>query len=75
MWCHHAMAVEATLDRNDGTSAAWTGWDQWSDRARQEIAVADRYLSSAARPDPGEWAHLAREAVDLHEQLRRHVAA
>jgi hypothetical protein len=44
VWCHHALPVEAVLDRNDGVSPPWTGWSQQTDRARREIKIADRLL-------------------------------
>jgi predicted nucleic acid-binding Zn-ribbon protein len=27
VWCHHALDIEAALDRNDGASPPWTGLD------------------------------------------------
>lgn len=61
VWCHHALPIEASLDRNDGVSTTGTGWSQHDDRARQEIAVADRVLEAkSADTDPTRWADLAR---------------
>jgi hypothetical protein len=34
VWCHHALDIEAALDRNNGRIPAWTGWSQQTDRAR-----------------------------------------
>ena len=45
VWCHHALPIEAALDRNDGVSSQ-KGWSPQTDRARQEIAVADRLLEA-----------------------------
>jgi hypothetical protein len=72
VWCHHALEVEAALDRNDGRPPAWSGWGQQTDWARHEIAVADRVLeASSDRADPTEWAELARQAAVVLAQLRR----
>jgi hypothetical protein len=38
VWCHHALPIEAGLDRNDSVTPFWTGWSRQTDRARQEIA-------------------------------------
>ena len=63
VWCHHALPIEAALDRNDGVSPPRTGWSQHDDRARQEIAVADRLLEAkSAVTNPTEWAELAQQA-------------
>ncbi len=68
VWCHHAQPIEAALDRNDGISPPWTGWSH-SDRARQEIAVADRLLEAkSGATNPTEWAELAQQAGTLWEQ-------
>lgn len=70
VWCHHALPVEAALDRNDGVSPPWTGWSQQTDRARREIKIADQLLQ--AEPDginPGTWAELAQQASIIREQV------
>jgi hypothetical protein len=33
VWCHHALPIEAALDRNDGVTPPRTGWSQHDDRA------------------------------------------
>ena len=47
-WCHHALPIEAALDRHDGLGPLPTGWSRHDDRARQEIAVADRVLEATS---------------------------
>jgi hypothetical protein len=74
VWCHHALGIEATLDRNDGVSPPWTGWSQQMQAAREEIAIADRLLDTSAAPGPTEWANLAREAATLREHVHRSAA-
>ena len=72
MWCHHALPIEAALDRNDGVSPPRTGWGQQTDRARQEIAVADRLLEAKSGAiHPTEWAELAQQAGTIREQALR----
>ena len=72
MWCHHALPIEAALDRNDGVSPPRTGWSRQNDRARQEIAVADRLLEAKSGAiNPTEWAELALQAGTLREQALR----
>ena len=73
VWCHHALEIEAVLDRNDGTSpGGWTGWSPQADRARHEIAVAAQVLqASCDGPEPAEWAELARQASIVLDQARR----
>ena len=72
VWCHHALPIEAALDRNDGLSPPLTGWSRHDDRARQEIAVADRLLEAkSGRTNPTEWAELAQHAGTLREQALR----
>jgi hypothetical protein len=72
LWCHHALEVEAAVDRNDGRTPAWSGWSQQTDRARHEIAVADRVLeASSDRANPTEWAELAQHAGAILDRVRR----
>ncbi|MDA8044806.1 MAG: AAA family ATPase [Actinomycetota bacterium] len=72
VWCHHALDIEAILDRNDGRSPAWTGWSPHTDRARRQIAVADRVLETrTAWPQPAEWAELAEQAGAILDQTQR----
>ena len=69
MWCHHALPIEAALDRNDGLSPPWTGWSPQTDRARHEIAVADRVLEASSDAlEPAEWAELAQQAGVVLDQ-------
>ena len=76
VWCHHALPIEAALDRNDGVSPPRTGWSRHDDRARQEIAVADRLLEAKSDAiNPTEWAELAQQAGTLREQALRDLRA
>jgi conjugative relaxase-like TrwC/TraI family protein len=71
VWCHHALPVEAALDRNHGVSPP-AGWGRQTDRARQEIAVADRLLKAKSGGlNPTEWAELAQQAATIREQALR----
>jgi hypothetical protein len=73
VWCHHALAVEAVLDRNDGVLLPSTQ-SQRNVRARQDVALADRCLDTATETfDPTEWAELAQQAASLRDQLHRNV--
>jgi hypothetical protein len=74
VWCHYALGIEATLDRNDGVSPPWTGWSQQIRAAREEIAVADQLLETSIAPEPAEWANLAHEAAALREDACRSAA-
>jgi conjugative relaxase-like TrwC/TraI family protein len=72
VWCHHALDIEAVRDRSDGRSPRWTGWSTQTDRARHEIAVADRVLEADKdRPGPIEWAKLAQQASVILDQACR----
>ena len=76
VWCHHALRIEAFVDRNDGTSTPSTGWTQETEPARQEIAIADRLFETRDRAvDPVEWANLAGQAAALRKAAHRHLTA
>ncbi len=76
VWCHHALRIEAFVDRNDATSAPSTGRSQEAERARQEIVIADRLLETRDRAvDPVEWANLAGQAAILRKAAHRQLAA
>ncbi|MHB1533181.1 MAG: MobF family relaxase [Acidimicrobiales bacterium] len=69
VWCHHALPVEAALDRNDGVSPPWTGWSQQTDRARREIKIADQLLQvESGGSNPAQWAELAQQASTIRDQ-------
>jgi conjugative relaxase-like TrwC/TraI family protein len=71
VWCHHALPIEAALDRNDGVSPR-TRWSPQTDRGPQEIAVADRLLESKSGSlNPTQWAELAQHAATIREQVVR----
>jgi hypothetical protein len=71
VWCHHALPIEAALDRNDGVSSR-TGWSPQTDRARQEIALADRLLGAKSGGlNPAVWAKLAQQATTIREAAVR----
>ena len=72
VWCHHALDIEADLDRNDGRIPSWSGRSPRTDRARHQIVIADRVLeASSDRAGPGEWAELAQQAGVILDQVRR----
>ena len=72
VWCHHALPIEAALDRNDGASPPWPGWSRQTDRAKREIAIADRHLqSNGAGVNPSEWAALAQQAGTICDGMVR----
>jgi hypothetical protein len=76
VWCHHALPIEAALDRNDGAIPSRTGWSQQDDRARQQIAVADRLLEAKSGAiSPTEWAELAQHARTIREPALRDMRA
>jgi hypothetical protein len=75
VWCHHALSIEAALDREDGARPSWTGSSQRTLLARQDIAVANRLLDGPPMPsDPTEWAGTAAEAAKVREELYRQIA-
>jgi hypothetical protein len=72
VWCHHALPIEAALDRNDGVSPPRTGWSQQTDRARREIKIADRLLQvDSGGINAAEWAETAQQAATIREQALR----
>jgi AAA domain len=71
VWCHYAQPIEAELDHNNGSSRRGNGSPQ-IDRARRQIAVADRVLKARSdRPGPAEWDRLAQQAGAVIDQARR----
>ena len=48
VWCHHALAIEAVLDRTDSATLVSTH-SQHTARAQQEITLADRCLDTSDR--------------------------
>jgi conjugative relaxase-like TrwC/TraI family protein len=73
VWCHHALAIEATLDRNNNATLASTR-SQRTARARQEITLAERCLDTGIdSSDPAEWAKLAQQAATLRDELHRNI--
>jgi hypothetical protein len=72
VWCHHALGIEAVLDRSDALGASPTWHSPAMGRARQEVAIADRLLHSDADPaDPAAWAERAAQAAALRNELQR----
>jgi predicted nucleic acid-binding Zn-ribbon protein len=72
VWCHHALDIEAALDRNDGAISPWTVWSPQTDLARRQIAIADRVLQAGNdRLGPTEWAELAQQAGTVFDQVLR----
>jgi hypothetical protein len=72
VWCHHALPIEAALDRNDGVNPPWTGWSQQTDQARREIKIADRLLQvDSGGINAAEWAKLAQQAATIRQQALR----
>ncbi len=76
VWCHHALGIEAVLDRSDALGAPPTGRSPAMARARQDVAIADRLLQSIADvADPAGWAELADWAAALRKEAQRFSAA
>ncbi|MGP8221736.1 MAG: MobF family relaxase [Acidimicrobiales bacterium] len=72
VWCHHALDIEATIDRSGGRIPAWIGWSPQNDWVRRQIAVADRLLeSSNDLAGPAQWAELAQQAGAVLDEMRR----
>ncbi|HTT89718.1 MAG TPA: hypothetical protein VMF65_09185 [Acidimicrobiales bacterium] len=75
VWCHHALRIEAALDRNSGGSPP-SGRGGQPQQVRLEIAIADRLFQDAPGvPGPDEWARLASEAVAVRQALQRKALA
>jgi G3E family GTPase len=72
VWCHHALDIEAAIDRSGGRIPASAGWSPQHDSARRQIAVADRMLESSTElVSPSEWADLAHQATAVLDEARR----
>ena len=70
VWCHHALGIEATLDRERSAQALRGKADRWK-QARQQIWAADRVLQRGPEePGPGGWATMAGDASRVLEGLR-----
>ena len=70
VWCHHALDIEATIDRSGGRIPAWIGWSPQNDWVRRQIAVADRLLeSSNDLAGPAQWTELAQQAGAVLSEL------
>lgn len=71
VWCHHALAIEAALDRTAGLPSGG-GRSRRTDLARHQILVADRVLEvSSEKNTPAGWAELAQQAAVVLDQVRR----
>jgi len=76
VWCHHALPIEAVLDRNDGIDPRWTGWSPNAERAKKEIAIAEQYLECKAEPiNPSDWSALAQQASTIYDDMLRNLRA
>ena len=76
VWCHHALGIEAVLDRSDALGAPPTGRSPAMARARQDVAIADRLLQSTADvADPAGWAELTDWAAALRKEAQRLIVA
>ena len=76
VWCHHALGIEAVLDRSDALGVPPSGQSPAMGRARQDVAIADRLLgSSTDLADPAGWAELAGQAVALRTEAQRLMRA
>jgi len=72
VWCHHALAIEAFLDQTDGRFPNGTLRSLRTERARQQILLADRLLKNGPERDvPAEWANLTQQASAILDQVRR----
>jgi hypothetical protein len=55
-WFHHALEIEAVIDRSGGQIPAWIGWSPQT-AVRRQIAVADRLVECTSElAGPTEWA-------------------
>ncbi len=76
VWCHHALGIEAVLDRSDGLGAPPSGRSPVMGRAHQEVAIADKLLhASVDLADPAGWADLAGQAAALRNEAERLLRA
>jgi conjugative relaxase-like TrwC/TraI family protein len=74
VWCHHALPIEAVLDRNDGVDSRWTGWSPDAERAKKEIVIADRHLEYKSDGiNPSEWSALAQQASTIYDDMLRNL--
>ena len=74
LWCHHALPVEAVLDRNDGVDPRWTGWSPDAERAKKEISIADQHLEAQAEAiKPSDWSRLAQQASTIYDHMLRNL--
>ena len=74
LWCHHALPVEAVLDRNDGVDPRWTGWSPDAERAKEEISIADQHLEAQAEAiKPSDWSRLAQQASTIYDHMLRNL--
>jgi hypothetical protein len=74
VWCHHALPVEAVLDRNDGIDPRWTGWSPNAERAKKEIAIADQHLDCKTEAiNPSDWPALAQQASTIYDDMLRNL--
>ena len=74
VWCHHALSVEAVVDRNDGVDPRWTGWSPNAERAKREIVIADHHLECEAEAiNPSDWSALAQQASTIYDDMLRNL--
>lgn len=74
VWCHHALPVEAVLDRNDGVDPRWTGWSPDAERVKKEISIADQHLEAHAEAiNPSDWSTLAQQASTIYDHMLRNL--
>ena len=74
VWCHHALPVEAVVDRNDSVDPRWTGWSPNAERAKKEIAIADQHLEAKAEAiNPSDWSALAQQASTIYDDMLRNL--
>lgn len=74
VWCHHALPVEAVLDRNDRVNPRWTGWSPNAERVKREIAIADQHLEAKTEAiHPSDWSALAQQANTIYDHMLRNL--